>query len=120
MTNSKSKEALADLEDMERFTDSHAGVSLGEQYQEELANIRSALLAAQQEAEAWEVIGAWRALSPHYRRPALIQLFGAMGDSWFCELSRSDDIGLTHSVGRPTRLGALIAGAEWCRAEMAK
>lgn len=80
--------------------------------------VRSALEAAQQEAEAWEVIGVWCAA----QCPRQIMVTGVMypaNKPWSASLLLG--VTLVHdSFDGVSRLEALAAAATWCRAELAK
>jgi hypothetical protein len=97
------KEALAALELMRRESD-------------DWHRVRSALEAAQQEAEAWEAIEEWCEQDKNTRDIAMGPQSRA--DGWYLRL-----LGRARKqapfVGRD-RLEALTKAAAWCRAELAK
>lgn len=107
------KEAMAALVTLGNFGDG-PGYNVLDAHPEELSVIRSALEAAQQEAEAWEAIRQWS-------NAAFGEVEVVMGEriDEADIVLRSDDGDREDFMG-DSRLEALTKAATWCRAELDK
>lgn len=107
------KEALAALANLAKLAHAPSDYNLARHAANLSSTIRSALEAAQQEAEAWEEIEAWRKSGGDFQ----IFTIDAHGGNWMSRAHRLDG---TFDEWSGDRLKALTKAAAWCRAEMAK